>query len=517
MHTKLKSLLCYLTMFFAICDSLQAQWSVNWLHRFGSSKGDLIHEIIIPKNSENRYLAIGLSGASDTPGIIHKGDADGIVLDIHNGQLSQIKVFGGSDKDKLYGGIEYSENLFIFWGETASSDGDITYHPDPGNYAGWVIFTDSLLNVIKSFVIQAPNAFNTTFFDGIAISHNKFILTGAIQYQGNPTLYDSWLLVMDLSGNILYNEIESFTLNPVRYLVTGLNLFYLDSIHFAVTGKSVGTQIELENFFYIGYYDSIQNKIIKVNTIKDVDFDHPFYVAGHAVVEGEHFFIARDKNCNSDISTIRYFKLQPGDTAVHLGCQVTNAFSVFNDNPIHLYLDSRMLPMLVHSNSDAHAIIQEGDFSGNTSYEYLFDEFGTFPLGFLLNVELGTIVMGGFTTSTSGVFSGTQNHGQTDLWIAELYMPSFSLDDTHVNRSLLQVYPNPAFTSTPLQVSVPNSGVQHIQIFNLQGQNIPITYTMSEEKCILQFVSEVPPGTYLLSALDERGRRYSTQLFILPD
>jgi len=240
-------------------------------------------------------------------------------------------------------------------------------------------------------------------------------------------------------------------------------------MYFAASGKAYNDNLQIENYFHIAYYDSNQNKIIKVNSIQDIDTDATCFVSDICNVEGEHFYLGLDNECDNNLFSFQYFKLKPGGQVTHLGCHYRNMDAIDLVTWASLYLDARMRPLVVYSDR-RFVYIQEGDFNGNMFYNQIFADAESGFSKAVFNLDFNSFVLVGSTYSMNGVFSNTQNHGMNDLWLAEVHMPHFSTESDISQNHQLHVYPNPGRASQIYEVSLPPAGLNTIKVIDLQGR-----------------------------------------------
>lgn len=79
----------------------------------------------------------------------------------------------------------------------------------------------------------------------------------------------------------------------------------------------------------------------------------------------------------------------------------------------------------------------------------------------------------------------------------------------------MEVFPNPFLEMLDVSLTNTPSGILHLRLLDLQGRDIPVTFFLkdpSNRTARLQPLVTLPPGTYLLSCLTEKGKQLTQKV-----
>lgn len=176
-------------------SNLNKQWETS----FGGSNHDFGSSIIQTSNGE--FLAAGTTYSTDGDITNPKGSSDCWITRLGiNGEVIWKKTFGGSQQEILYEIEKISDNKYILFCSSSSSDGDVT--SNYGNLDFWVAIFDDLGNILveKNFGGGSYDAdFTHSKSNKIeVISENEFYIGSStasnnIDIQGNHGSWDYWI------------------------------------------------------------------------------------------------------------------------------------------------------------------------------------------------------------------------------------------------------------------------------------------------------------------------------------
>jgi hypothetical protein len=183
--------------------------SIQWQKCYGGTNVDQAFSII--QTSDGGYFIAGISRSDDGDVTVHYGTdiyADWWVVKTDaNGNLEWQKNYGGTDREKLEHAEETPDGGYIMTGWTHSIDGDISGNPVLGD--AWLVKIDSSGN------IEWENTMGSTGTDqgyrvactadgGYIMSGNAGANNGDVS--GNHGFSDYWVVKVDSTGSIQWQK-----------------------------------------------------------------------------------------------------------------------------------------------------------------------------------------------------------------------------------------------------------------------------------------------------------------------
>lgn len=182
---------------------LSATGTLEWQKIAGGNREDRAMDII--QTTDGGYAVIGFS--TSTLPAAHGMYEIWLVKLSPAGIIEWHKAYGGSRDDQGYGLLQTTDGGYLIAGKTASVNGNITLNH--GATDAWVIKTDNL------GIIEWQKTFGGTGEDSgtaltIAPDGNYILLGDTTSTDGDVTSnhgsYDLWVIKMDTSGNILWQQ-----------------------------------------------------------------------------------------------------------------------------------------------------------------------------------------------------------------------------------------------------------------------------------------------------------------------
>lgn len=184
---------------------LDGDGNLVWQKTFGGSSSDEAY--CVKEVSSGGYIAAGYTFSNDGDISQNKGTMDGWVVRLDgDGNLLWEQCYGGSDFERLYA-VSETPDGFIFAGDAASSDGDVSENKGRGDM--WIVNTDENGSIIweSSFGGSSYDAaFDITrAYDGGFVAAG---LTGSIDGDvSNPKgENDFWLVKTDEQGSLIMEK-----------------------------------------------------------------------------------------------------------------------------------------------------------------------------------------------------------------------------------------------------------------------------------------------------------------------
>lgn len=292
-------------MYFLAADSNIAL--TKWYGGSNFDVGSYIHEL-----SNGNLLVVGTTFSNDGDVTSNHGNGDAWVIEIDQlGNIIWQKTYGGSDWDNAYSFLQLPNGLICIVGNTASSDGDVSFnHSNTNEFDAWIFTIDSVGNIQSSWTFGGSHneSFNRIFFDSTT---NSQIAIGTAASVDGDVFYNHdslggpefWIVRIDSSGSIF----SSSTLGG-----TGFETNY--------------TSIEVGNdFIIVGSTDTDNNG--------DVSNYH------FSAVYPDDGWVVRIKNLTTDIKPINSsagIKLFPNPTHDKISISIP---TVFQSQQIAIYIN----------------------------------------------------------------------------------------------------------------------------------------------------------------------------------
>lgn len=178
--------------------------NLQWEHDFGGTKDDFANALL--QSADGGYLVVGESKSVDGDVTGHHDGSDIWVLKLDgSGNLEWERSLGGSRYDAPSAVVQAADGGYVIAGVSTSIDGDVT-GPVNGEYDGWVLKLDAAGNLVWQRILGTDG--DDHLNDIQLTSDGSYILTGSTKEEDGISYHDwdVWLLKMDDSGNVLWQE-----------------------------------------------------------------------------------------------------------------------------------------------------------------------------------------------------------------------------------------------------------------------------------------------------------------------
>lgn len=184
--------------------------AIIWKKLYGGSADDGDHSMSVIEGQDHKITVITgtKSSGGDIVGSHGSGDFWLFKTD-SSGNLIWQKCFGGSGDEDGHAILPMDDGGYILAGHTFSDDMDVSGLHSVGKEDGWLLRTDSSLNIKWQKCLGGTNIefLNNMCFDG----PGKLLITGFTNSNdydivNNHGDYDAWLLKVDTSGNIIWSK-----------------------------------------------------------------------------------------------------------------------------------------------------------------------------------------------------------------------------------------------------------------------------------------------------------------------
>jgi hypothetical protein len=201
--------------------------TIQWQRCLGGTGRDFGKSV--KQTSDGGYIVAGYTNSNDGDVSGHKGLFDYWVVKLDaNGNLQWQKCFGGTDNDYATSVDETSAGTYIVAGHTVSNDGDVN-NGNNGLYDSWVIELSSTGNLINqnsmggsgqefTHSVSAINSGNR-LVAGSTGSNNGDV-SGNHNTNGFGFEWDQWIVLQDISGNIIWQKCLGGTDQDIAYSAT---------------------------------------------------------------------------------------------------------------------------------------------------------------------------------------------------------------------------------------------------------------------------------------------------------
>lgn len=285
--------------------------------------------------------------------------------------VSWQKCYGGSEDDIAYSIIKTSDNGYIFFGSTNSTDGNIT--GSHGNYDYWIVKSAANGTIeweknLGGSDIDIGVSVNQTPDNGYLISGYSYSTDGNVT--GNHGADDSWILKLSSNGTTEWEN----SLGGSGYDWGWFGIQTVDTGYMVIGGA--GSQ-DGNVSGYHGDYDGWVQKLNANGTLQwqkclgGSDFDELTSVV--QTLEGGYLIGGMVNSTDGDVS---------GN----------------------------------HGNSDAWIVCLNA--TGGLNWQKCLGGSGDDKVTSLITTKDGGYLIGGYTSSTDGDVSG--NHGNSDAWVVKI-------------------------------------------------------------------------------------------------
>lgn len=192
-------------------NKISLDGNLIWTKTYGGSADDA--GVKIDLTPENNFIIFAQTRSNNGNISNNHGQQDAWVLTIDNaGNLLSQKTYGGSAWDYA---TDFFKDVdgYVFWGQTASMDGDLTGVAVDDDSDYWIFKTDFSGNILWQKKIGSTFAEYYNWGKIIKSTDNNYIAMGLV-WNGYKTVAgsgyhgasDIWLLKFDTLGNILWKK-----------------------------------------------------------------------------------------------------------------------------------------------------------------------------------------------------------------------------------------------------------------------------------------------------------------------
>ena len=416
--------------------------SFEWEKCYGGSGMEIGYSIL--ETFDGGYLLAGSTNSNDGDVFGAKGNFDAWIVKIDSiGNIQWSKCYGGSMIDIAYSIIQTADGCFVFTGETASSDGDVTsLHP----YSEcWIVKIDFIGNIIwsKCYGGNLYENFNSIkqTNDGGFIAVGRTISTDGDVIGTIGNYDDAWIVKLDSVGIIEWQKCFGGThydcANDINLTSDG---------GYIICGDTRSTDGDIDTS-YGGNFDAW---IIKLSNNGNLEWKK---ILGSG---SDDFLNAIQQTTDGGFIAVGYSHYQP----------------------IHYLYDDVWVVKL----SQSGTLQWYKCFGGND------DDWGH---SIHQTADGGFFIAGRSKSSDCDL---TNNFGANDGWALKL-TPDYSPVDLYSDISEIQIYPNPAQDNLTVKVD-PALLNQPFQIFSITGQLVLSGKLTSENPEI--HLNSISEGVYLL-------------------
>lgn len=208
---------------FLVCH-FDSMGNMKWRKCFGGARSDVATAASFCSDGGLIVCGRTKSFEGDVQGYHFGTNTDNIdawILKLDSsGNLQWSKCLGGSFNDQIQSVIQLSDGNYLCAGYTHSNDGDVSGNYDSTNQYSdaWLVKLNSTGGIIwqKCF----GNSFGESASSVIETSNHRYVFVGNATALGGDVLNfngltDSWLVITDTSGNILFSKCYGGTVNDV--------------------------------------------------------------------------------------------------------------------------------------------------------------------------------------------------------------------------------------------------------------------------------------------------------------
>ncbi len=216
----------YKGLYDILAIKLDASGNRIWQHCYGGAGNDY-GEAVVP-SGDGGFIIAGYTSSNNTHDIpATYGNQDAFLLKINsNGDTTwaKAKVYGGTQNDIFYDIKQLPSGGYIAAGASQSSDHHLTGSGQHGNYDMWVSMFNSNGDISSS---KCYGGTNEELASSIAINPNGGYVVagytksndGTVSGHHNITNYDTWLISIDASLNLTWQQCYGGTANDQAYSI----------------------------------------------------------------------------------------------------------------------------------------------------------------------------------------------------------------------------------------------------------------------------------------------------------
>ena len=185
---------------------LDSLGEMEWQKSFGGSDNDIASSV--QQTPDGGYIVAGGSVSFDGQVTGNHGLEDVWILRLDaGGNLLWAKTYGGTLNDRAESISPTSDGGFIVAGYSESNDGDLT--GNKGDFDYWIFKINASGNLL--WERNYGGSFADFGFDAQQTSDGGYLMTGSTfsgngDVGGNQGFYDYWIIKLDGSGNLLWEQ-----------------------------------------------------------------------------------------------------------------------------------------------------------------------------------------------------------------------------------------------------------------------------------------------------------------------
>ena len=203
----MKKIVCFVCMMIPLMNQAQNNMEIIWQGCYGGSDYEYISGIV---TTENGYLLFGETRSSDGDVSNNHGDRDIWIVSIDNlGELLWERSYGGSGPEMPNNIIKTDNNSYYFGAGAASNDGDVQSE-NHGGYDRWIVKInaggDILWENCYGGSMTEYGGFLNLMSDGNIMTYGAtFSSDGDVP--NNYGFLDVWLMIITPDGEILQSKV----------------------------------------------------------------------------------------------------------------------------------------------------------------------------------------------------------------------------------------------------------------------------------------------------------------------
>ena len=185
---------------------LFASGDIEWQKSLGGSEGDIAKSI--QQTADGGFIIAGTSESMDGDVTVNNGGSDYWVVKLYaSGDIEWQKSLGGADYEITSSIQQTSDGGYIVAGGSQSLNGDVI--DNHGSYDYWIVKLDASGNIMWQKNLggssgEVARSIQQTSDDGFIVAGGSGSTDGDVT--NNHGYHDYWVMKLDTSGNILWQK-----------------------------------------------------------------------------------------------------------------------------------------------------------------------------------------------------------------------------------------------------------------------------------------------------------------------